>query len=1048
MSDSFENNEHWRLDSIRFNEIERARRDFNFSKEHGLTQLFISHSTRNMFTQQLKQRLIAGLSNKSKDGMPGMSYWADFLDLKDAGAVNWRERIETGIKHSAKVVAFIDSEFLRSFNCIIEVMIAMSLGKEVVPVIMDDESLRLMSSPQGSETVWKSSTDFKQYQGMMINNIYFNWNTFDRWWVQFTSINYCVCREIDFETSGEIYVMSTFKLAVNRNIEYLERWNRLEQISIRWISSGKKNSYLLPPEEITAWKFWVEKSLENKMIPMPSDLQTRFVDETIEYNKQKYRNRTILTWGIINALSVLLIISVAFGVTALKAQQRAEHNYQLAEDERATAQSNFELASSLLLIGDGDPTFPTRRREILHGLELGTNTSVIFARMTEVISSLEAMRYLIADFQGHQEPVNTAVVSNNVLFTATGGRDNTVNVYPMQYTKSRFIPDEVVPFIAKCDSYIRDLDFSDDDVLAVAVRNPNCTWKEKSYPSMFIDANGIRYSTDDRFLASVKENKIEILDILNYTIDSWELFPLIGDEWTVQDADLRTINWIEDYLVLGGTDRNVTFFNPFNGSIMFVDMLNADVNDIDVKVDSQIEHMYNVVVGFDTGFIKSYEISTFPSFDIVYNTTGYILNSTDDVVGLSLSPFDDKAVIITKAGYMIMIDIKDYTKISTFFTGFAGTSIHWSDNIIVATGDANKPFVFTAFNGFGLDGPDSWVLDDCEDNVFRSTAAAERSSLLAAGTYGGYVCMWDRSSRRKVAMTLDSLGAKRVMQFSPNTRYLAVGSDADRQNQKAGMYIYSTDNLNLRYYMPADADTRGVAWFPNNQHVAVGTIANSKNVIIWNVANHEKIVFDGHTARIRGIDAYFDEDTKTKFVVSSGNDNYVRLWSDTNPSVSGKLFLAVGQSSVAFVNGSNIIAGGADGNITEIEFDRETRDMRVVNTISRHNTKIGEVMITDKNIGTSSNDDTVRITNIVSDRTNRLDVSCRWAQLIHTNNNFEDVRLYCAKTTDNKLIVNFHIVDSDQAIKLVEDTTFGRLSVEDFQQSGYEDIQGILDTII
>jgi hypothetical protein len=43
---------------------------------------------------------------------------ADYLNLQAEGPVPWRKEIEEGIRDCAKFVAFIDTEYLLSFNCL------------------------------------------------------------------------------------------------------------------------------------------------------------------------------------------------------------------------------------------------------------------------------------------------------------------------------------------------------------------------------------------------------------------------------------------------------------------------------------------------------------------------------------------------------------------------------------------------------------------------------------------------------------------------------------------------------------------------------------------------------------------------------------------------------------------------------------------------------------------------------------------------------------------------------------------------------------------
>jgi len=57
-------------------------------------------------------------SNIYQDMQPGLTMWADFMDLAACGPVAWRQEIEEGIRNSAKFVAFVDEAFLLSHNCI------------------------------------------------------------------------------------------------------------------------------------------------------------------------------------------------------------------------------------------------------------------------------------------------------------------------------------------------------------------------------------------------------------------------------------------------------------------------------------------------------------------------------------------------------------------------------------------------------------------------------------------------------------------------------------------------------------------------------------------------------------------------------------------------------------------------------------------------------------------------------------------------------------------------------------------------------------------
>jgi hypothetical protein len=65
--------------------------------------------------------------------------FADFLDLHAEGPTSWRQEISEGMASSAKCVTIIDAEYLKSFNCLMEVATALTMGKAMVPVVIEDE---------------------------------------------------------------------------------------------------------------------------------------------------------------------------------------------------------------------------------------------------------------------------------------------------------------------------------------------------------------------------------------------------------------------------------------------------------------------------------------------------------------------------------------------------------------------------------------------------------------------------------------------------------------------------------------------------------------------------------------------------------------------------------------------------------------------------------------------------------------------------------------------------------------------------------------------
>eukprot|EP00959_Pyramimonas_sp_CCMP1952_P362152 7584755-Pyramimonas_sp.AAC.1 len=110
--------------------------------------LFLSHCWCNTEVQLVKRQVIAML------GLSGMTYWSDFLDLKALAPMPWHWKIADGIRETAKVILLVDKEWLLSINCIREFAYAEAHNKPVVVVVLEQEAMDLVESPNGAEQAW------------------------------------------------------------------------------------------------------------------------------------------------------------------------------------------------------------------------------------------------------------------------------------------------------------------------------------------------------------------------------------------------------------------------------------------------------------------------------------------------------------------------------------------------------------------------------------------------------------------------------------------------------------------------------------------------------------------------------------------------------------------------------------------------------------------------------------------------------------------------------------------------------------------------------
>lgn len=109
--------EHWRTTKA-FRRVEEQRRLLN---QGGCShRLFMSHSWRDPKTQATKRRIVAHLSTPQQQGGPGLSYWADWLDLQAGsnGGLPWSAEVEESIASCSKFVALVDAAWLTTYSCL------------------------------------------------------------------------------------------------------------------------------------------------------------------------------------------------------------------------------------------------------------------------------------------------------------------------------------------------------------------------------------------------------------------------------------------------------------------------------------------------------------------------------------------------------------------------------------------------------------------------------------------------------------------------------------------------------------------------------------------------------------------------------------------------------------------------------------------------------------------------------------------------------------------------------------------------------------------
>ena len=135
--------------------------------------------------------------------------------------MTWRKEIFEGIERAAKMVMFVDREYLLSFNCLQEVAYAQELNKPIVVVILDQESMDILTDPTGAERAWTADDAV----GGVLNvrdghellpaayradDVASKLSVLElrRMFKLLSEINFCCCREQDFQTKTAKVVLS------------------------------------------------------------------------------------------------------------------------------------------------------------------------------------------------------------------------------------------------------------------------------------------------------------------------------------------------------------------------------------------------------------------------------------------------------------------------------------------------------------------------------------------------------------------------------------------------------------------------------------------------------------------------------------------------------------------------------------------------------------------------------------------------------------------------------------------------------------------------